>query len=94
VKIDIATSKRIVTERKKGANESGIDIKIIGIAHFSSTVGSRISNYELSETALNAMVIIGMIDQIGTMRTMINNSMGRLEGGCQFMINWGQAQCA
>jgi len=35
------------------------------------------------------MAIIGMIDQIGAIRTMIDDSMGRLEGGHQFMIGWG-----
>jgi len=35
------------------------------------------------------MVIIGMIDQIGDIITMIGNLMGRLEEGCQFIIGWG-----
>jgi len=79
VKIGIVTSKKIVVEKKKDADKNGIDIKIIGIAHSSSTVGNKILNYQLLETALSAMVIIGMIDQISDIRTMIGVLMGRLE---------------
>jgi len=82
VKIGIAASKRIVTERKKDADKSRIGIKIIGIACSSSTVGSKTSNYRLSKTALSVMVIIGMINQVGDIRTMIGNLTGRLEEGC------------
>jgi len=94
VRIGIVASKRIVAEKKKDANKSGIGIKIFGIALSSSTIGSKILSYQLLETALNAMAIIDMIDQIGDIRTMIGISMGRLEEGCQFMIGWGQDQCA
>ena len=76
MKIGIAASKRIVTEKKKDADKSGIGIKIIGIARSSSIVGNKISNYQLSETALSAMAIIDMIDQIGNIRTMIDDLMG------------------
>jgi len=76
VKIGITVSKRIVAEKKKDADKSGIDIKIIGIARSSSTVGSKISSYRLSETTLSAMVIIGMIDQIDDIRTMIDDLTG------------------
>ena len=86
MKIDIAASKRIVAEKKKDADKSGIGTKIIGIARPSSTVGSKISSYRLSKTTLSAMVIIGMIDQIGNIRTMIDGLTGRLEEGRQFMI--------
>jgi len=89
MKIGIATNNRIVAEKKKGAGKSGIGIKIIGIAHSSSTIGNKTSSYQLSETALSAMVIIGMIDQIGNIRAMIGVLMGRLEEGHQFMIGWG-----
>jgi hypothetical protein len=75
VKIGIAASKRIVAEKKKDADESGIGTKIIGIAHSSSTVGSKISSYQLSETALSAMVIISMIGQIDDSITMIDALM-------------------
>jgi len=88
VKIGIAANKRIFAEKKKDADKSGIGIKIIGIARSSSTVGSKTSNY-LSETALSAIVIISMIDQVGDIRTMIGNLMGRLGEGCQFIIGWG-----
>ena len=35
------------------------------------------------------MVMIGMIDLIGSIRTMIDDLMGRLGGELQFMIGWG-----
>jgi len=89
VKIGIAASKRIVAKKKKDIDKSGIGIKIIGIARSSSTIGSKISSYRLSETALSAMVIIGTIDQISDIRTMIDDLTGRLEEGCQFTIGWG-----
>jgi len=44
---------------------------------------------QLLGTALNAMVMIGMIDLIGSIRMMIGGLMGRLEGERQFMIGWG-----
>jgi len=83
VKIDIADSKRINAERKKGADKSGIDIKITGIARSSFTVGSKISSYQLLETALSAMVIISMIGQLDDSGTMIDALMSRSEEGCQ-----------
>ena len=89
VKIDIIVSKRIDAERKKDADKSGIGIKITGIARSSFIVGSKISSYRLSETALSAMVIISMIGQIDDSRTMIGALMSRLGGGCRFTIGWG-----
>jgi len=86
VKIGIVASKKFVAEEKKDADKNGIGIKIIGIARSSSTVGNKILNYQLLETALSAMVIIGMIYQIGDIRTMIGVLMGWLEEGCQFTI--------
>jgi len=86
VKIGIASSKRIVAEKKKDADKSGIGIKIIGIARSSFTVGNRTSNCQLSETALSVMVVIGMINQVRDIKTMIGNLMGRLGEGCQFII--------
>jgi len=62
VKIDTVASRKIAAEKKKDADKSGIGIEIIGIARSSSTVGSKISSYQLLETALSAMVIIGTID--------------------------------
>ena len=75
VKIGIVVSKRIDVEKKKDADKSEIGIKITGIARFSFTVGSKISSYQLSETALSAMVIISMIGQIDDSRTMIDALM-------------------
>jgi len=70
VKIGIGASRRIIVGKKKDADRSGIGIKIIGIARSLSTVGSRVSNCPLSETVLSAMVMIGMIDLIGSIKTM------------------------
>jgi len=88
VKIGIVANRKIIAGKKKDADKSGIGIKIIGNACFSSTVGSKTSSYQLLETALCAMVIIGMIDQIGDTRTMIGVSTGRLEEGHQSTIDW------
>jgi len=41
------------------------------------------------QIAPNAMVMIGMIDLIGSIRMMIDGLMGRLGGERQFMIGWG-----
>ena len=71
----IAVSKRIDAERKKDADKSGIGIKITGIAPSLFTVGNKISSYQLSKTALNAMAIIGMIGRIDDSRTMIDGLM-------------------
>jgi hypothetical protein len=89
VNIGIVDSRKIVAGRRKDADKSGIGIRIIGIAHSSSIVGSKISSYQMLETALSAMVIIGMIDQIGDIKTMIGVLMGRLEEGHQFTFGWG-----
>jgi len=89
VKIGIGANRRIVVGKKKDADRSGIGIKITGTARSSSTVGSKTSSYQLLETALSAMAIIGMIDQIYSTRTMIGVFMGQLEEGPQFMIGWG-----
>ena len=60
MKIDIVANRKIVAGRKKDVDKSGIGIKIIGIARSSSTVGGKTSSYQLLETALSAMAIIGM----------------------------------
>jgi len=72
-----------------GADRSGTGIKIIGIARSLSTVGNRTSSCPLLETALDAMVMIGIIDLIGSIRMMIGDLMGRLGKEFQFMIGWG-----
>ena len=89
MKIGIGANRRIVIGKREDADSSGISIKIIGIARSSSTVGSRTLSYQLLDTALNAMAIIGMIDQIGSIGSMIGVLMGRLEEEPQFMIGWG-----
>jgi len=89
VKIGIGANRRIIVGKKKDAGQSGIGIRIIGIAHSLSTVGNRTSNCPLLETALNAMVMIGMIDLIGSIKTMIGDLTGRLGEELQFMIGWG-----
>jgi len=66
-----------------------IGLRIIGTARSLSTVGSKISNCPLLEIALSAMVMIGMIDLIGSFKTMIGDLMGRLGGELRFMIGWG-----
>ena len=89
MKIDIVANRKIVAGKKKDADKSGIGIKITGTSRSSFTVGSKTSSYQLLETALSAMAIIGMIDQIGSIKTMIGVLVGRLEEGRQFMIDWG-----
>jgi hypothetical protein len=94
MKISIGANKKIIVGRKKGADKSGIGIKITGTAHSLSIVGNKTLNCPLLEIALNAMVMIGMIDLIDSIRLMIGDLMGRLGGELQFMIGWGQTQCA
>jgi len=89
VKIGIGANRRITIGKKKDADKNGISIKIIGTARSLSIAGSKTLNYPLLEIALNAMVMIGMIDLIGSIRTMIGNLMSRLGGEPQFMIGWG-----
>jgi len=91
VKIGIVANRKIAVRKKKDADKSGIGMKIIGIAHSSSTIQSKTSNYRMLETALGATVIIGMIDQIGSIRTMIGILVGQLGEGHQCTIGWGQA---
>jgi len=89
VKIGIAVSKRIDAGKKKGTDKSGIGTKITRIAPSLFIVGSKTSSYQLLETALNAIVIIGMIGQIDDFRMMIDAVMSRSGEECQFMIGWG-----
>ena len=89
MKIGIAVSKKIDVRKKKGADRSGIDIGIIGIAHSLFIVGSIISICRLFEIALSVMVIVDMIGQIRDTKMMIDVSMDRLGEECQFMIGWG-----
>jgi len=89
VKIGIGVNKRIVAEKRTNADRSGIGIKITGTARSLSITGSKTLNCALLEIALNAMVMIGMIDLIGSIKTMIGDLMGRLGEELQFMIGWG-----
>jgi hypothetical protein len=89
VKIGIGVNKKIVVEKKTDADRSGIGTRITRIARSLSTVGNRTSSCPLLETALNAMVMIGMIDLIGSIGTMIGNLTSRLREEPQFMIGLG-----
>jgi len=89
VKIGIGANRRIIVGKKKDAGRSGISIKIIGTARSLSAVGSKTLNCPLLETALGAMVMIGMIDLIGSIKTIIGDLMGRFGGELRFMIGWG-----
>jgi len=89
MKIGIGANRRIIVGKKKDIDRSGIGIRIIGTAHSLSIVGNKTSNCLLLETALSAMVTIGMIDLIGSIKMMIGDLMGRLGGELRFMIGWG-----
>jgi len=87
--IGIGANRRIVVKKKRDADKSGIGIEITGTARSLSIVGSKTLNCPLLGIALSAMVMIGMIDLIGNIETMIGDLMGRLAGELQFMIGWG-----
>jgi len=89
VRIDIGASKKSIIGKKKDTDKSGIGTGITGIARSSFIVGRKISTFLLSETARNVMVMIGMTDQIGSIRTIAAGLMGRLGGEHRFMIDWG-----
>jgi len=89
VRIGIGASKKTIVGKKKDADRSGIGIGIIGIVHSSSIVGNKILSFLLSKTALNAMVMIGITDRIGSIRTMTADLMDRLGGELQCIIGWG-----
>jgi len=89
VRIDIGASKKIIIGKKKDADKNGIGTGITRIARSSFIVGRKISSFLLSETARNVMVMIGMTDQIGSIRTITAGLMGRLGGEHRFMIDWG-----
>ena len=88
MRIGIGASKKTIIGKKKDADKSGIGIGITGIVRSSSIVGMKISSFLLSETSRNVMVMIGMTDQIGSMRTITAGLMGRLGGERRFMIGW------
>ena len=80
MRIGLDANRRIIVGKKKDADKSGIGIKITGTARSLSIAGSKTLNCPLLETALRAMVMIDMIDLIGSIRTMIGDLMGRLGG--------------
>ena len=86
MKIGIGANRRITVGKKKDADRSGISIRITGTARSLSIAKSKTLNYPLLEIALNAMVMIGMIDLICSIRTMIGDLMSRLGEEPQFMI--------
>ena len=86
MKVGIGANRRIIVGKKRDADKNGIGIKITGTAHSLSIVGSKTLNCPLLEIALNAMVMIGMIDLIGSIKMMIDDLTGRLGGERQFMI--------
>jgi len=88
VRIGIGASKKNIIRKKKDADKR-IGIGITRIVHSSSIAGRKILSCLLSETAQNVMVMIGMTDQIGSIRTITAGFMGRLEGERLFMIGWG-----
>jgi len=88
VRIGIGASKKTIIGKKKDVVKSGVSTRITGTTRSLSITGSRTSSYLLSEIALNAMVMIGMIDLIGVITMMIDDLMGRLGGERQFMIGW------
>ena len=61
MKIGIGASKRIIVGKRKGADKNGIGTEITGIARSSFIARRRISSFLLSEIALSATVMIGMI---------------------------------
>jgi len=89
VRIGISARRRIIVGKKKDADRSGIGTRITRTARSLSIVGSRTLNCPLLEIALNAMVMIGMIGLIGSIRVKTGDLMGRLGGELQFMIGWG-----
>jgi len=86
MRIGIGASNKTIIRKKKDADKSGIGIGITGILRSSSIVGRKISSFLLSQTTRNVMVMIGMTDQIGSIRTITAGLMGRLGGERQFMI--------
>ena len=89
MKVGISASRRTIVGKKKDADRSGIGTRTTGIACSSSIARNRTSNCPLLRIALSAMVMIGTTDLIGSIRTMIGGSMGRLGEEHQFMIGWG-----
>ena len=89
MRIGIGASKKTIIGKKKDADKSGTGIEITRTVCSSSIVGKRISSFLLLETAQNVMVMTGMTDQIGSIKTITAGLVGRLGGERPFMICWG-----
>jgi len=89
MKIGIDVNRRIIVGEKRDAGRNGIGIRITRTTCSLSIAGSKTSNCPLLETALSAMVMISMIDLIGSIKTLINDLMSRLGGELRFMIGKG-----
>jgi len=76
VRIGIGTSKKTIIGKKKDVDKSGIGTGITGTVRSSFIVGRKISSFLLSETAQNVMVMTGMTDQIGSIKTIPAGLMG------------------
>jgi hypothetical protein len=85
----------IDNNKKRDIRKSGIDIKIIGGARFSSIAGKKALNCQLLKITLSAMVTIKSIGQKGGFSLVIRAylSMNRSEAEHQCMIGWGHTQC-
>ena len=75
MKIGIGVNKKNVAEKRSNVDKSGIGIKISGTARSLSIAGNRILNCLPLGIVLSAMVMIGMIDLIGSIRMMIDDLM-------------------
>jgi len=89
VRISIGASKKTIIRKKKDADKSGVGIGSTGIVRSSSIVGRKISSFLPLETAQNVTVMIGMTNQIGSIRTITAGLMGRSGGEHPSMIDWG-----
>jgi hypothetical protein len=60
-RVGVSEGTDIDSSKKRDAEKSGIDIRIIGCVHFSSIAGKKVLNYLLLKIALSAMVIMESI---------------------------------
>jgi hypothetical protein len=87
-RVGVSVGTNIENSKKRDTGKSGIGIKIIGGAHFSSIAGKKALNYQLLKIALSAMVIMGPIGQKGgfSLAIRVYLSMSRSEAEHQCMI--------
>jgi hypothetical protein len=62
-RVGVSIGTDINNSKKRDIGKSGIDIKIIGGACFSSIAGKKVLNCRLLKIALSAMVIMELIGQ-------------------------------